>query len=97
MVLHKPHPARRQTCREPTLQKEKQKSMRKDLREIKYQLKEIAEKESMKLFRMARNLQKRGGSVETVSKIREEAFKLHNTGYPERLLDDFIKWEFAFK
>ena len=51
----------------------------------------------MKLFRMARRLEKHGGSPEMVNRIREEAFTLHNTGYPERLLDEFIKWEFAFR
>lgn len=71
--------------------------MNKELQQIREQLKEIAEKESMKLFRMARRLKRHGGSEETINKIREEAFRLHRTAYPERLLDDFIKWEFAFK
>ncbi|MSS88654.1 hypothetical protein FYJ45_10205 [Eisenbergiella tayi] len=71
--------------------------MNKELRKIKNQLQDMAKAESMKLFRMARRLEKHGGSPETVNRIREEAFTLHNTGYPERLLDEFIKWEFAFR
>lgn len=71
--------------------------MNKQLNEIREQLKEIAEHEAMKLFRMARRLKERGGTEETVSAIRNEAFELHNTGYPERLLDPFKTWKYAFK
>lgn len=71
--------------------------MNKQLREIREQLKEIAEREATKLYRLANRLQKHGGSQETVRKIREEAQRLHMTGYPERLIDPFIRWDFAFK
>lgn len=69
----------------------------KQLREIREQLKEMAEAEAMKLWRLARNAQKRGCSSEVVNKIREEANWLHTTGtsYPERLLD--WKFEYDFK
>ena len=67
------------------------------MREIKARLEEISEKEAMKLYRMARRLQKHGGSSETVAKIREEASELHMNAYPERLLDPFKVWKFAFK
>lgn len=71
--------------------------MTKEMREIKARLEEISEKEAMKLYRMARRLQKHGGSSETVAKIREEASELHMNAYPERLLDSFKVWKFAFK
>ena len=71
--------------------------MNKELRNIKNQLQEIAEKESIRLGRMSRRLQKHGGSLETIQAIRNEALELHNTAYPERLLDDFKVWKFAFK
>lgn len=71
--------------------------MTKEMREIKARLEEISEKEAMKLYRMARRLQKHGGSSETVAKIREEASELHMNAYPERLLDPFKVWKFAFK
>lgn len=71
--------------------------MNKQLNEIRGQLEEIAEREAMKLFRMARRLKEHGGSEETVSAIRNEAFELHNTGYPERLIDPFKTWKYAFK
>lgn len=72
-------------------------NMTKEMREIKARLEEISEKEAMKLYRMARRLQKHGGSSETVAKIREEASELHMNAYPERLLDPFKVWKFAFK
>lgn len=71
--------------------------MNSELKNIKNQLKEISEKESMKLFRIARRLEKHGGSSETILEIRNEAFELHDTAYPERLIDDRKIWKFAFK
>lgn len=65
--------------------------MNKELRKIKNQLQDIAKAESMKLFRMARRLEKHGGSPETVNRIREEAFTLHNTGYPEKVIRRIYK------
>ena len=73
--------------------------MNKELREIRWQLREMADKEAMKLWRLARNLQKRGGSAETVAAIREEASQLHMTAYPERLIawDAEYKFKYAFR
>lgn len=73
--------------------------MNKELREIRWQIREMAEKEAEKLWRLARNLQKRGGSAETVTAIREEASQLHMTVYPERLIawDAKYKFKYAFR
>lgn len=71
--------------------------MTKEIREIRARLEEISEKEAMKLYRMARRLQKHGGSSETVAKIREEANELHMNHYPENLMNPFKVWKFAFK
>lgn len=71
--------------------------MKKELNDIKARLVEIANCEAMKLYRMARKLQAHGGSIETVSAIREEANRLYNTGYPERLLNNFTLWKYAFR
>lgn len=72
-------------------------NMTKEIREIRARLEEISEKEAMKLYRMARRLQKKGGSSETVAKIREEANELHMNHYPENLMNPFKIWKFAFK
>lgn len=71
--------------------------MTKEIIEIRARLEEISEKEAMKLYRMARRLQKHGGSSETVEKIREEANELHMNHYPENLMNPFKVWKFAFK
>ena len=71
--------------------------MTKEIREIMTQLEEISEKEAMKLYRMARRLQKHGGSSETVAAIREEANELHLNYYPQNLIDPFKTWKFAFR
>lgn len=67
----------------------------KKLKEMREQLKQLAEAEAMKLWRIARRAQKHGCSAELVQKIREEANWLHTTGqaYPDRLLE----WEFEYK
>lgn len=70
---------------------------RADLREIRYQLCEIAEKEATYLFRLARRMVDHGCNPMVVNEVREEAFRLHMTGYPERLIDDGIVWKYAFK
>ena len=70
--------------------------MRKDLQEIRYQLQEICKNEANSLFRLARTMERHGVNAEMVARCREEALLLHNTGYPERILDPFKKWEFAF-
>ena len=48
----------------------------------------MAEKESLRLFRMARRAEAKGVSRETIKAIREEAFSLaqNYATYPERLL-----------
>jgi hypothetical protein len=71
--------------------------MNKEITNIRYQLIEISEKEATKLYRLANNLKKHGGSAEAVTKIREEASELHLNAFPERILDPFKKWEYAFK
>ena len=72
-------------------------SMRRDLQRIRSQLCEIAEKEATHLFRLARKMEKRGCNPKVIHEIREEAFSLHMTGYPERLISDSVKWKYAFK
>lgn len=69
----------------------------KELRSMRRHLEEIAENEATKLYRMARRALAHGCNLELVHEIREEAHQLHNTGYPERLLDPFITWKYAFR
>jgi len=59
-----------------------------ELNDIRYKLGEMAEKESLRLFRMARRAEAKGVSRETIKAIREEAFSLaqNYATYPERLL-----------
>lgn len=75
--------------------------MNKQLRDIRYQLRDMAEQEATQLFRLAWRAQSHGCKRETVEKIREEARWLHETGtaYPERLITyDFKhKFQYAFK
>lgn len=65
--------------------------------EIRCELEEIAEHEAIRLFRLARRAKKHGCSNQTVTNIRNEAFELHMTGYPERLLAPFKTWRYAFR
>lgn len=69
----------------------------KELIRIRERLEEIAENEATKLFRLARRAKNHGFSNETIEEIRNEARELHMTGYPERLLDPFRAWKYAFK
>lgn len=71
--------------------------MRKDLKEMRYELMEIAENEATKLYRLAWRMTAHGCKAENIAKVREEANRLHMTGYPERLLDPFVTWEYAFR
>jgi hypothetical protein len=71
--------------------------MRKDLLNIRYELQEIAEKEATQLFRLAWRMQAHGCDPANVARVRNEAMELHMTGYPERLLDPFATWDYAFK
>lgn len=69
----------------------------KKLRKIREELEEIAEQEATKLFRLAWRAKDHGCSDETVEAIRNETRELHMTGYPERLLDPFKTWKYAFR
>lgn len=71
--------------------------MNKELRAIRNQLCEIAEKEATKLYRLAWRMEAHGCNPQNVRKCREEASQLHMTGYPERLINSFTTWEYAFK
>lgn len=71
--------------------------MRKDLQEIRYQLQEIAEKEATRLYRQAWRMEAHGLPADSVTKCRDEARELHSMAYPERLLDPFRVWNYAFK
>ena len=70
---------------------------RADLRKIRSDLLEISEQEATRLFRLARRMRKHGCSPESVAECREEAFRLHMNAYPERLIDDSIRWQYAFR
>lgn len=72
-------------------------TMRMDLRQIRAQLVEIAEKEATYLYRLAWRMTAHGCDPKHIEEVREEARALHMTGYPERLLDDSIAWKYAFK
>jgi len=72
-------------------------NMRSDLRSIRSQLVEIAEKEAMYLYRLAWRMEAHNCKPESIAKVREEARQLHMTGYPERLIEDYSHWEYAFK
>ena len=71
--------------------------MNETFKNIRNELIEISEVEATKLYRLARKLQDHGGKAEVVAKIRVEANELHLNAYPERLLDPFKTWEYAFK
>lgn len=67
----------------------------KELKEIRNKLIEMAEKEAMRLFRLAWRAKAHGCKPETVEAIRNEARWLHDTAtaYPERLL----RWQFEYE
>lgn len=67
----------------------------KELQEIRYRLKEKAEREAYKLWRLARKAEKHGCSAELAREIREEARWLYDTAtaYPDRL----IHWNFEYE
>ena len=67
------------------------------MKNMYFELKEISEKESTKLYRLANNLQKRNCNQIAINIIREEANKLHFNSRPEDLLNPFIIWIYAFK
>lgn len=67
----------------------------KELEEIRWHLKEMANKEAYRLWRIARRALHHGCSRELVNAIRKEADWLHTNGiaYPDRLID----WQFEYK
>lgn len=69
----------------------------KELRKIRNKLVEIAEKEAMRLFRLARRAKAHECKPETVEAIRNEARWLYETGtvYPDRLV--YCGFEYDFK
>ena len=71
--------------------------MNKELKEMRNSLQEIAEREATKLYRLAWRMQDHGCLSANIQKCRQEAHELHMTGYPERLLDPFRVWNYAFK
>lgn len=71
--------------------------MRRDLRNIRTELIEIAEKEATYLYRLAWRMQAHGCDPRNIQKVREEANQLHMTGYPERIVSFTNNWEYAFK
>lgn len=70
--------------------------MNKELKAIRYQLTEISEAMSNKLYRLAWRMQAHGCSQDSIKKCREEATALH-TGEVEQIIDPFKVWEYAFK
>ena len=70
-------------------------TMRRDIRNIRYALCDIAEAEATKLYRLAWRMQEHGCDPTHIRKCREEASELHMTGYPERVITG--TWEYAFK
>lgn len=74
-------------------------SIRSDLLRIRDELREIAEKEAICLFRLARRMKAHGCSAESITAVREEAWLLQKTmrSYPERLIEDNTRWKYAFK
>lgn len=69
--------------------------MDKRLETMRNELKEMAIREAIKLWRLARRAEKHGVSKEVINDIREEGFIMNNTmtSYPDRLLE----WNFKYK
>lgn len=65
------------------------------LRDIKWQLREIAEREATNLYRLARKAKEHGVSQSIVDEIREEANNLsrNSVAYPERILE----WKYEYE
>lgn len=75
--------------------------MTKEIRNMRQTLIDMAKKEAIRLWRLARRCKKRGISEETVREIHEEACYLDTnvTAYPERILtwDAKYKFKYAFR
>lgn len=71
------------------------------LRDLRYQLTEMIEKEAMNLSRLARKAQEHGVREEVVNEIMKEAWILKENAraYPERILswDIEYKTKYAFR
>lgn len=72
--------------------------MNKRLERIKEELEEMAEKECLKWFRIARKATKKGCSEKLIEEIRKEARWLHDTAvtYPDRLIEPNFEYEHKF-
>lgn len=72
--------------------------MNKELRDITDRLKEMAEREAINLWRIARRAIKHGVSAELVAEIREEADTLwyEMKTYPDRLIYWKTKYDFKY-
>lgn len=70
----------------------------KRLERIREELEEMAERESLKWFRIARRAIKKGCSEKLIEEIRNEAFWLHNTAttYPDRLIEPDFEYKHKF-
>ena len=71
--------------------------MNKQLRKYRSDLINISEKEATKLFRLAWRMTAHGCDPDHIEECRNEARELHMNAHPERLLDPFRKWSYAFK
>lgn len=72
----------------------------KELKEIRRALGVLAEREAIKLWRLAREAQKRGLSEELVNEIREEGWLCHGMrDDPDRMMNWKFEYEvkYAFK
>lgn len=68
-----------------------------EVRAIYDRLCEISEKEATKLYRLAWRMAAHGCDPKNIEKCRNEARALHMNAYPERLLDYYTTWDYAFK
>lgn len=66
----------------------------KRFKELRAELKSLAEQESTKWFRIARKAEQKGCSRDLVNGIRKEAFWLHSeaSAYPERLISPELEY-----
>ena len=70
----------------------------KRLQEMKKELEYMAEREAMKLWRIARRAEKKGCSAQLVKEIREEGSWCYNTAkvHPDRLLHWRFEYDFKY-
>lgn len=71
--------------------------MNKQLENLRYQLIEVSEAEATKLYRLAWRMVAHNCDPSHIQKCRDEARELHMNAYPERLLDPYRRWSYAFK